>query len=517
MRFALGCLGSALAASLFTVWLTQPQPARNRAVAQVRGSAFPERPDGPSQSTPPEWEGSSERMFKPDGPSPAAEDSSPRMRTNPPAPQAIPSDSAPILTPPSDNGSPEAAPTPANLPTPAEMPSREIPSRPDSSENVPTLSLPEPSGALNLAPDEATGVRVYETCNRGVVNITSKGLPGERFLFMEVPAEGSGSGSMIDRQGHILTNYHVVEQARHVEVGLYDGSTYDATFVGADPIYDLAIIKIDAPPEKLFPIPIGDSSRLKVGMRVFAIGNPFGLERTMTEGIVSSLNRTLEIRSNRSIKAIIQTDAAINPGNSGGPLLDSRGQLVGVNTAIATSAGQSAGVALAIPATLVERVVPQLIQHGRVIRPEIGIQQVLETEQGLRIAKLTPGGPAERAGLRGPDVTRVGRGPLVFQSVDRLAADLILQVDGKPVKTADDFLGLVERHRPGETVVLTIRRGEQTMDVSITLGGGPGQMVAPQPQPQPQLSQPQPQPIVGPGQRPPRPRPRPFLEPVPQR
>lgn len=339
-------------------------------------------------------------------------------------------------------------------------------------EDDPELSAKPPVLADDLTPEEAINVAVYERCNRGVVNITSKGLPGERFFFMEVPADGSGSGSIIDREGHVLTNYHVVEKAQQVEVALFDGSTFDAKFVGADPVNDLAVIKIDAPPEKLFPIEIGDSSRLKVGMHVFAIGNPFGLERTMTSGIVSSLNRSLQIRGNRSIKAIIQTDAAVNPGNSGGPLLDSRGELVGVNTAIATaSAGQSAGVALAIPATLVNRVVPQLLKHGRVIRPEIGIQQVLETERGLRIALLTPGGPAERAGLRGPQITQLRRGPLYWTKEDRTAADLIVAVDGEDVETADDFLGIVERKKPGETVVLTVIRGSQTLDVPVVLAG----------------------------------------------
>jgi S1-C subfamily serine protease len=327
--------------------------------------------------------------------------------------------------------------------------------------------------ADGLTPDEAVNVAVYDKCNRGVVNITSKGLPGERFLFMEVPEEGSGSGSIIDRQGHVLTNYHVVENAQQIEVALYDGSTFPGKPVGADPVNDLAVLKIDAPPEKLFPIEIGDSGRLKVGMRIFAIGNPFGLERTMTHGVVSSLNRSLQIRGNRSIKAIIQVDAAVNPGNSGGPLLDARGQLVGVTTAIATRVGQSAGVGLAIPATLVSRVVPQLIRHGRVIRPEIGIQQVLETEDGLRIASLTPGGPAERAGLRGPQIARTRRGPFVWEQIDRSTADMIVAVDGETVETADDFLNLVERKRPGDTVTVRVQRGNQTADVPVVLAGPP--------------------------------------------
>ena len=460
MRYAAGCLCSALLASLFTFWLTQP--AANPVAAQETGPLLPGAPGGESQTAPPDLP--ARRPFRSD------------MRLDPggerPRSQANPS----LPTTPS---SPRPTSPPALRPVPDPMTESDFGkgnAKPAIGEffrdDDPIRHDPEAtSGLEGLTPEEVVNVSVYENCNRGVVNITSKGLPGERFLFMEVPADGSGSGSIIDNEGHILTNFHVVENAQQVEVSLYDGATFEAKFVGADPVNDLAIIKIDAPPEKLFPIEIGDSSRLKVGMRVFAIGNPFGLERTMTEGIVSSLNRSLQIRGNRSIKAIIQTDAAVNPGNSGGPLLDSRGELVGVNTAIATAAGQNSGVALAIPATLVDRVVPQLIRHGRVIRPEIGIQQVLETEEGLRIALLTPGGPAERAGLKGPQVNRTQRGPLFWTTIDRTAADLIVAVDGEEVQTADDFLGLVERNRPGDTVVLTIRRCNQTQDVPIVLAG----------------------------------------------
>ena len=325
--------------------------------------------------------------------------------------------------------------------------------------------------ADGLSPDEAVAVAVYERVNRSVVNITTKTTRGDAFLFLEYSAEGSGSGSIIDTQGHIITNYHVIEEAREVGVTLYDGKTYDATVIGADPINDVAVIKIDAPKEVLSPVEFGDSSNLKVGIRVFAIGNPFGLERTMTTGIISSINRSLQIRGNRTIKSIIQIDAAVNPGNSGGPLLDSHGRLIGLNTAIASNTGQSAGVGFAIPANLCTRVLPQLIKHGRVFRPEIGIQQVYETDKGLLIARLVPGGPAERAGLRGPAIVRGRRGPFVLERVDRSAADLIVAVDGEEVKTADDFLGLIERHDAGQRVVLTIIREGRTMSIPVTLGG----------------------------------------------
>lgn len=460
MRYAAGCLCSAVLASLFTFWLTQP--GENRLSAQESGPALPTTPSGPSQSEPPGL--SPRRPFDRDRTGSDSNGETPRSNAN--SPPSRP-ESTPSLRPVPDpiSSEPESKTVPAT--------GRIVRDASETNDDA-SSSLSD-----DLTPEEAVNVSVYDRCNRAVVNITSKGIPGDRFLFIEAPADGSGSGSIIDHQGHILTNYHVIENAQQVEVALYDGSTFDAKFVGADPVYDLAIIKIDAPAEKLFPVEIGDSSRLKVGMRVFAIGNPFGLERTMTAGIVSSLNRSLQIRGNRSIKAIIQTDAAVNPGNSGGPLLDSRGQLVGVNTAIATSAGQSAGVALSIPATLVNRVVPQLIRHGRVIRPEIGIQQVLETEKGLRIAALTAGGPAERAGLRGPQNLR--RGPFVFE--DRTAADLIIAVDGEDVKTADDFLGLVERKRPGDEVVLGILRGNQKLEVPIVLGGVPPEPTVPRAQP----------------------------------
>ncbi len=275
-----------------------------------------------------------------------------------------------------------------------------------------TTHLPAPGAAATsetaMTPDEQVNVAVYEKVNRGVVNISTKSR-NDAFLFFDVESEGAGSGSVLDTQGHILTNYHVVDGAREIQVALFNGKTYEGRLVGKDESNDVAVIKIDAPPDVLLPVTFGDSTRLRVGQKVLAIGNPFGFERTLSTGIVASLNRSLPARNHRVIKAVIQIDAAINPGSSGGPLLDTHGHLIGMNTAIATSSGQSAGVGFAIPSATIARIVPQLIDRGRVIRPDAGITRVQETEHGLLVATLTPGGPAEQAGLRGFRVARQRR------------------------------------------------------------------------------------------------------------
>lgn len=322
--------------------------------------------------------------------------------------------------------------------------------------------------AEGLTPDEAVNVAVYENCNRSVVNISTLGFRSDR-LFMQTTEEGNGSGSVLDKQGHILTNYHVIERAQQVSVTLYNEETYPAKLVGADPVNDIAVMKIDAKPEELFPLVMGDSSRLRVGMRVFALGNPFGLERTMSDGMISSLNRTLEVQRNWIIKSIIQIDASINPGNSGGPLINSHGQLIGMNTAIASRVEQSAGIGFVIPVNLIKRVVPELIKHGRVIRGEVGITEVTVTDKGLRVSRLTRDGPAARAGVRGPATVR--RGPVII--IDRSAADTIVAIDKQPVASAAEFLGIIESKKPGDSVVLTILRDNKIVEIPITLGGDP--------------------------------------------
>jgi S1-C subfamily serine protease len=325
-----------------------------------------------------------------------------------------------------------------------------------------------PAAASDLSPEEQDNVRVYQMDNRGVVNITVRGVQDEDSLFPSTH-EGTGSGSILDKQGHVLTNYHVVNDAREVSVTLFDGKSYDARLVGSDPNNDLAVLQIKAPAEKLFPLAWGDSSKLMVGMRVFAIGNPFGLERTLTTGIISSLNRSLRAENKRLIGGVIQTDAAINPGNSGGPLLNRKGELIGITTAIVGRARQSSGIGLAVPANTARRVVEDLLRMGKVVRADCGIASVLETDKGLLITRLTPDGPAEKAGLRGPEVVKVRRGGYVYQGLDRSKADRIVALDGKPVKSLDDLFAYVEGKKSGESVVFTVLRDGEKVDVKVEL------------------------------------------------
>ena len=328
--------------------------------------------------------------------------------------------------------------------------------------------------ARMFSPEEQTNITVYEAVNRSVVNINTKATVATGLFLLEVPSEGAGSGIVLDKQGHLLTNFHVIEGAREIQVLLYDGSSHGAAVVGVDPATDVAVLKVDAPPTLMEPVSFGTSTDLRVGQRVFAIGNPFGLERTLTTGIISSLNRSLPTRTGRTIKAIIQTDAAINPGNSGGPLLDGDSRLIGMNTAIASRTGQSSGVGFAIPVGTLARIVPQLINRGRVIRPEAGISRVYQTDGGLLVAALVPDGPAERAGIRGFRIVRERRrqGPFVaeFERVDRSGADLIVAVGGEPVKTADDFLAAIESKNPGDHVLISVQREGHRLDVPVTLG-----------------------------------------------
>lgn len=321
----------------------------------------------------------------------------------------------------------------------------------------------------SVTPDEATNIRVYKTCNQAVVNITSI-TESEDMFYNVVPREGIGSGTIIDTDGYILTNYHVINGASAVKVTLFDGSTYAAQLVGDDPDNDLAVIKINvAAGKRLSTISMGDSSQLEVGRRVFAIGNPFGFDRTLTAGIVSSLGRTIKKENGRLIKGVIQTDAAINPGNSGGPLLDANGKMIGITTAIYSRMGQSAGIGLAIPINTARRIIPELIAHHGVIRPDLGIEMVQATERGIRIVKLDPQGPAAKAGLSGPKLVVYQDGPFTYRAIDQSVADVIISIDNVPVRSADDLLSYIEQKKPGQVVTLSIWRAGKAIRIPVKL------------------------------------------------
>jgi 2-alkenal reductase len=274
---------------------------------------------------------------------------------------------------------------------------------------------------------------------------------------------GTGSGFVWDRGGHIITNHHVVAGAQQVFVRFDQGEVYPARLVGSSPDHDLAVLRVSAPATALKPIPIGKSADLVIGQAVFAIGNPFGLNRTLTTGIVSSLDRTLPTQSGREISGVIQTDAAINPGNSGGPLIDSAGRLIGVNTAIASNTGSSAGIGFAVPVDTVNKIVPQIISNGKPARPGIGIQagsQELAARLGVNgivVINVQPGGAAERAGLRGVDM-----------QAQRLG-DVIVAVNGKAVSSISDLAAELEKAGIGKTAKLTLLRDGQRVEATVTI------------------------------------------------
>lgn len=345
-----------------------------------------------------------------------------------------------------------------------------------SSRNGSTYQNNRAAAPVNLTPEELANIRVYEIANRGVVNITTSTVQYDRMFGLPMEGEGSGSGSVIDKQGHVITNNHVIEDAQEINVTLASGDTYPAQLVGSDAEYDIAVLKIEAPEEKLFPIPFGRSDNLQVGQRAYAVGNPFGrFEGTLTIGIVSSLNRSVPSRvGNRGMMGIIQTDAAMNPGNSGGPLLNSSAEMIGMSVAIASKIGQNSGVGFAIPIDRVSRYLPELIEHGKVIRAYHGIVTLVKTQQGLRIAKLSRGGPAEQAGLRGFRLIRrerrQGLNLYIDTRIDRDYADTILAIDGNRIETDTDFLEVMNRFKPGDTVTFTVLREGQQKQIPVTLG-----------------------------------------------
>jgi len=340
---------------------------------------------------------------------------------------------------------------------------------PDQQTAAPARTTPSEEDLKDLDPEEQHNVVVYAKVNRSVVNITTEAE--NQGFFGEETSTGTGSGFVIDPKGRVLTNFHVVQGADTVRVTLFDGSAHPAKVVGVDASNDVALLQIDAPSDKLSPVVFGDSSRLLVGQKIMAIGNPFGLERTLTTGIVSSLERSLRAKNGRMIRGIIQTDAAINPGNSGGPLLNTRGQVIGINTAIISPVGQSAGVSFAVPINSITRILRPLIEDGRVVRADLGVTRFYATDEGLLVLALAEGGPADRAGLRPIQVKIERFGPgFMRRSLDPDSADLIVAIDHKRVKTLDELLTEVEKHQPGQTVRITVVRDGKPLDVAVDLG-----------------------------------------------
>ena len=325
-----------------------------------------------------------------------------------------------------------------------------------------------------LGPEERAAAELYLERNKSVVNVSTTEQVNS--FFSTQVAEGCGSGVVLNKEGIILTNFHVVENATSVKITLYNGETYPAKPLAVDPNTDIAILKVDAPKEELVPVVFGDSSRLLVGQTVYAIGNPFGLERTMTKGIISNLNRSIDSPQQfRRIKGVIQTDAAINPGNSGGALFDSKGRMVGMNTAIASRVGENSGIGFAVPVNTVHRIVSILLEKGQVVRGDAGVVQVTETENGLIPALIDDKGAADLAGLRGGKLVVMIReqNGIRYQSRQVVRPDegfdLIMGVNDQPVRTGEDFITAVEEHEPGETLTLNVLRDGKEIRLPLVL------------------------------------------------
>jgi S1-C subfamily serine protease len=320
--------------------------------------------------------------------------------------------------------------------------------------------------------EEQNNISVYRKNIPSVVNVTSRAMTFD-FFYGLVPQEGQGSGFVIDKEGHILTNYHVIADARQVEVTLHNRKKYKATVIGTDPAHDLAVIQVKAP--ELVPAILGDSRNLQVGQKVYAIGNPFGLSGTMTRGIVSSI-RPVREPNGAMIDEAIQTDAAINPGNSGGPLMNWHGEVIGINTMILSNANQSAGIGFAIPINTAKAVLNDLMTLGRVRRPALGVRTIpisaeladeigLPVDYGLLIIGIVPGGSADQAGLRaGTERAYLGNTPIM------LGGDLVVAIDDQKIQDQDDLTQMMDNHRAGDTVKVTIYRGKKKMDVNVALG-----------------------------------------------
>jgi S1-C subfamily serine protease len=316
----------------------------------------------------------------------------------------------------------------------------------------------------DLSEQEKMNISIYEMSGPSVVHVTNLAASGGQFsLNVQHIPKGTGSGFVWDQDGHIVTNYHVIEGADAAKVTLADHNTYDATNVWAAPELDIAVLQIDAPKDKLRPILIGRSNDLKVGQITYAIGNPFGLDQSLTTGIVSALGREIESNSGNPIHGAIQTSAAINPGNSGGPLLDSAGRLIGMNTAIVSPTGGFAGIGFAIPVDQINQTVTELIRNGRVTRPQLGVQvavdqlaQQLSVDDGVLILKVLPNSDAAKAGLRGT-------------TGNRRLGDVIVAVDGKAIHKVQDLYSALASRKGGDKITLTVLRDEKRLDVQLTL------------------------------------------------
>jgi len=338
-----------------------------------------------------------------------------------------------------------------------------------------------PAGQIHLSSDEETNVRVYEQVSPGVVNITKTVLEYD-FFFQPVASEGTGSGCVLDTDGNVLTNYHVIESADRLEVSLPDKTKYHAKVVGIDKQNDLAVIRlVDAPKARLHPIALGDSTALKVGQKVLAIGNPLGLQNTLTVGIVSSIGRRIKTESGDLVDNVIQTDAAINPGNSGGPLLNTAGEMIGINSSIFTIGGGNIGIGFAIPANTIRRVATELIKNGRVLRPWFGIDGYsidedlaselnLPVNSGILVARVYRNSSAYNAGIRGANEMA-----LLYNQRILIGGDIITEIDGKPIESPKELDLMLEGKRPGDTVQVTVYRGRSKSVKPVPLLEAPRQ------------------------------------------
>lgn len=394
------------------------------------------------------------------------------------------------LTPPPELPPAAEQPPPADTPPPAAAEPSATPVPPDALAEQILASLVDRGliendaafvDALGRDIAEKRVIDVYQRVSPSVVNITTQVLQ-RNFFFEAIPAEGAGSGFVLDQQGHIATNFHVIRGAQRIEVTFLNETTFPAEVVGSDPRNDIAIIKVDAPVEQLTPVELGDSANLQVGQRAIVIGNPFGqFGGTLTAGVISALNRSIEGQDGRQISSIIQTDAAINSGNSGGPLLDSAGRVIGINSAIFSPSGTSAGVGFAIPVNTLRRVLPDLLELGRYRHPWLGVQYAyrltsglanlltLPVDRGLLLVEIYQGSPLDTAGVRGAQKETIVGNQRIY-----VGGDILTAVNGQKITSLDDLQTLLEtQHRVGDAVEVTFVRDGQPQTLSLSLAEEP--------------------------------------------